>query len=92
LLLKSWDLHHLRRILLVTPAAKFNIFDGVCNLMAFIDLSQEVFDEHQGGTSVTQRGALFHLKQYLKKKSVSADVMNHFTADWEFLEVRDLHG
>jgi hypothetical protein len=58
--------------------------------MDFIALSQEVFDEHLLGTSATQRGTLFHLKQYLKKKSVSGDVMNHFTADWEFLEVRDL--
>jgi hypothetical protein len=50
-------------------------------------VSQEVFDEHFIGTSATERGTLFHLKQYLKKKGVAGDVMTHFTADWEFLEV-----
>ncbi|ELU04217.1 hypothetical protein CAPTEDRAFT_216640 [Capitella teleta] len=47
---------------------------------------EEVFDEYMCMTSVCDRGTLFHLKQYLRKRSVSADVMSHFTADWDFLE------
>ncbi|ELU13578.1 hypothetical protein CAPTEDRAFT_218278 [Capitella teleta] len=47
---------------------------------------EEVFDEYMCMTSVCDRGTLFHLKQYLRKRSMSADVMSHFPADWDFLE------